>query len=61
MHGAGCRVQGVGCRVKGVDLEEGVVGFSERGKVLTLPNPREREFFIDNLLVRIHYIIVMIM
>ena len=25
------------------------------------PNPREREFFIDNLLVRIHFIIEMIL
>ena len=56
MQGAGCRVQGAGCRVQG----SGFRVQAATHRVPVLGDTLEREFFIDNLMVRIHLIIVMI-
>ena len=65
MQGEGCRVWSVGCRVWGVgdhavdgraDLEHGAVALRRTFE----RQLQEGEFFIGNLLVRIHFIIVMI-
>ena len=54
VQGSGVRVQGSGCRVQGA-------GFRVQGSAsLELADYSERDFIIDNLLVRIHLIIVMI-
>ena len=72
VYGVGCRVQGVGCRVCPAD-DDSVCGPRPRAEdeaarhsfhrripldQHVLP---ERDFFIDNLLVRIHLIVVMIL
>jgi len=46
-----CRVQGAGCRVLTCSLSP---------RTMTTRPWSEREFFIDNLLVRIHFVIRMI-
>ena len=43
-----------------IDSQIPVVEEGEARAQLRTPTPREREFFIDNLLVRVHFIIVMI-
>ena len=55
--GVGIGVWGLGCGVWGVGYRR-----ASRGALSTSPSPAppKREFFIDNLLVRIHFIIVMI-
>jgi len=59
-------VKGVGCRVEGVGEvityphPRRHVRHVHRLVPLRVHGPAEREFFIDNLLVRIHFIIVMI-
>ena len=76
MEGAGCRVQGAGCSVEGGGLTAWgpwprriprgqqclappIASRSRIPSLLGVPGV-EREFFTDNLLVRIHFIIVMI-
>jgi len=66
-HGSGCRVHGSGFRVQGSGFRVQGLGFRahhhthDRGRTAPPTHPiREREFFIDNLLVRIHCIIVVI-
>ena len=51
VQGSGCRVQGAGCRVQG----SGCRALRDHHPPPPAPAP-EREFFIVNLLVRIHFI-----
>ena len=64
VEGSGFRVQGLGLRDQGfgsyVDRGTAVLPLEDRGPVLPAePAPREREILIDNLLVRVHFIIEM--
>ena len=65
VQGAGFRVQGSGSRVQGSGFRVQGAGsatnpFSKPAEPLVSTTLRERYFFIDNLLLRLHHIILMI-
>jgi hypothetical protein len=59
-EGVGCRVKGVGCGTQGIGLKVWDLRSGLRGSRSKSRRGGEREFFIDNLMVQIHFIIVMI-
>jgi hypothetical protein len=59
VQGSGCRVQGAGCRVQSAGFGVQGAGCRVQGSGFGIDSLLVLKFFIDNLLVRIHFILVM--